>query len=34
MEAAITTPVAGTVKRVALANTAQVQGGDLILEIG
>jgi pyruvate carboxylase len=33
MEAAITTPVAGTVSRLALAGTAQVDGGDLILVI-
>jgi pyruvate carboxylase len=33
MEASITTPVAGTVSRLALAGTAQVDGGDLILVI-
>jgi pyruvate carboxylase len=33
MEASITTPVAGTVTRVALASTAQLDGGDLILVI-
>ncbi len=33
MEAAITTPVAGTVTRVALSGTAQVEGGDLIVVI-
>ena len=33
MEAAITAPVAGVVARVALAGTAQVHGGDLILVI-
>jgi pyruvate carboxylase len=33
MEASITTPVAGTVSRVALAGTAQVDGGDLIMVI-
>ncbi len=31
MEASITAPVAGTVTRIALAGTAQVDGGDLIL---
>ena len=34
MEAAITSPTGGVVKRVALAGTSQVQGGDLILELG
>jgi pyruvate carboxylase len=34
MEAAITSPVAGTVKRVALSGVTQVQGGDLIVVIG
>ena len=34
MEASITAPVAGTVTRVALAGTAQVDGGDLIMVIG
>ncbi|RKW70984.1 pyruvate carboxylase [Galactobacter caseinivorans] len=34
MEAAITSPAGGTVKRVALPGTTQVQGGDLILELG
>ena len=34
MEAAITAPVAGTVRRVALAGTSQVEGGDLVLVIG
>jgi pyruvate carboxylase len=33
MEASITTPVAGTVSRIALAGTAQVDGGDLIMVI-
>jgi len=33
MEASITTPVAGTVSRMALAGTAQVDGGDLIMVI-
>jgi pyruvate carboxylase len=33
MEASITTPVAGTVTRIALAGTAQVDGGDLIMTI-
>ena len=31
MEAAITAPVAGTVERVALGGTQQVEGGDLVL---
>jgi pyruvate carboxylase len=34
MEAAITTPVAGTVRRVAIPKTQQVDAGDLIVEIG
>jgi pyruvate carboxylase len=34
MEASITTPVAGAVTRIALAGTAQVDGGDLIMVIG
>lgn len=34
MEAAITTAVAGTVTRVLFAGAAQVEGGDLIVEIG
>ncbi|MGC3994910.1 MAG: pyruvate carboxylase [Propionicimonas sp.] len=34
MEAAITTPVAGTVKRVAIGHAQAVEGGDLLLEIG
>jgi pyruvate carboxylase len=33
MEASITTPVAGTVTRLALIGTAQVDGGDLIVVI-
>jgi pyruvate carboxylase len=33
MEASVTAPVAGTVTRVALAGTAQVDGGDLIMVI-
>jgi pyruvate carboxylase len=33
MEASITTPVAGTVTRIALAGTAQVDGGDLVMVI-
>ena len=31
MEAAITAPVGGTVERVALSGTQQVDGGDLVL---
>jgi pyruvate carboxylase len=34
MEAAITAPLAGTVKRVALSGTQSVEGGDLVLVIG
>ncbi|MCI4676567.1 pyruvate carboxylase [Candidatus Mycolicibacterium alkanivorans] len=34
MEAAITAPKAGTVNRVAVASTAQVEGGDLLVVIG
>jgi pyruvate carboxylase len=33
MEASVTVPVAGTVTRIALAGTAQVDGGDLIMVI-
>lgn len=33
MEAAITTPKAGTVERVAVSQTAQVEGGDLLVVI-
>jgi pyruvate carboxylase len=34
MEAAITAPIAGVVKRLAIPVTQQVEGGDLIVEIG
>ena len=34
MEAAITSPVAGTVKRLAIGHAQAVEGGDLLLEIG
>ncbi|GAA1478524.1 pyruvate carboxylase [Nocardioides aestuarii] len=34
MEAAITTPVAGNVQRLAISGTQQVDGGDLILVVG
>ena len=34
MEAAITTPVAGTVQRLALGSVQQVEGGDLVLVLG
>jgi pyruvate carboxylase len=34
MEAAITSPNAGTVERVAVATTAQVEGGDLLVVVG
>ena len=34
MEAAITAPKGGTVGRVAVAATAQVEGGDLLVVIG
>jgi pyruvate carboxylase len=34
MEAAVTAPVAGTVRRLAVAGTARVEAGDLIVEIG
>jgi pyruvate carboxylase len=34
MEAAITAPKAGTVNRVAVGSTAQVEGGDLLVVIG
>ena len=34
MEAAITTPVAGTVSRLAIGNQQQVEGGDLLVVVG
>jgi pyruvate carboxylase len=34
MEASITTPVGGTVQRVALGPVQQVEGGDLVLVVG
>jgi pyruvate carboxylase len=34
MEAAITAPVAGVIKRLAIPATQQVEAGDLIVEIG
>ncbi|QUH04563.1 pyruvate carboxylase [Saccharopolyspora erythraea] len=34
MEAAITAPQAGTVKRLAIGSVQQVEGGDLIIELG
>ena len=34
MEAAITAPQGGTVKRVAIGSVQQVEGGDLIIELG
>jgi pyruvate carboxylase len=34
MEAAITTPVAGTVQRVAISAQQQVEGGDLLVVVG
>ncbi len=34
MEAAITSPVAGTVRRVAVLGTQQVDGGDLLMDVG
>jgi len=34
MEAAITAPKAGTVARVAVNSTAQVEGGDLLVVLG
>jgi pyruvate carboxylase len=33
MEAAITSPVAGTVARLAIGSVTQVEGGDLVLVI-
>ena len=33
MEAAITTPIAGTIKRVAIRKTTQVDAGDLLVEV-
>jgi pyruvate carboxylase len=33
MEAAISTPVAGVVNRLAIAKTQQVEAGDLIVEL-
>ncbi|RER31118.1 biotin/lipoyl-binding protein, partial [Mycobacterium tuberculosis] len=33
MEAPITAPVAGTVERVAVSDTAQVEGGDLLVVV-
>ena len=34
MEASINAPVAGTVERIALDGTQQVEGGDLVLVLG
>jgi pyruvate carboxylase len=34
MEAAITSPVAGTVQRLAIGSQQQVEGGDLLLVVG
>ena len=34
MEASITTPVAGTVQRLAVASTRAIEGGDLVLVVG
>jgi pyruvate carboxylase len=34
MEAAITSPVAGTVRRLAIGSQQQVEGGDLLLVVG
>jgi len=34
MEAAITTPVAGTVSRLAIGDQQQVEGGDLLVVVG
>jgi pyruvate carboxylase len=33
MEAAITTPTGGTIKRIAISTIAQVEGGDLLIEL-
>jgi pyruvate carboxylase len=33
MEAAITTPTGGTIKRIAISSVAQVEGGDLLIEL-
>ncbi|ETD30919.1 pyruvate carboxylase [Williamsia sp. D3] len=33
MEAAITTPTGGTIKRIAISTVAQVEGGDLLVEL-
>ncbi len=33
MEASITTPIAGTVQRLALGSVQQVEGGDLVLVV-
>jgi pyruvate carboxylase len=33
MEAAITAPKSGTIERVAVASTAQVEGGDLLMVV-
>lgn len=34
MEAAITAPASGTVTRIAVARTAQVEGNDLLVVVG
>ncbi|MFT4010447.1 MAG: pyruvate carboxylase [Nocardioidaceae bacterium] len=34
MQASITTPVAGTVERIAVSGTQQIEGGDLVLVVG
>ena len=34
MEASITAPVDGVVKRLAISGTQPVEGGDLVLELG
>jgi pyruvate carboxylase len=33
MEAAITAPISGKVERIAIAEVAQIEGGDLVLVI-